>query len=280
MDAHVATAYTQTQAGLDKAAEWFRNKGFEVIRIPTGEMITNVNVLAPEPTPQTYLNGERLWQSYNNCLVEAYVDNEGILQKHIYVPSFGLPVEETMIRKFNELGYEVHPVKGLQNAAKEYGSLNCLTSEFRTAFDENKPPRTHLLYMYNSADEEGKKKLKGDVMSLVAPLKEVIRKNPENFEQYDQLDKILKQLKLEDEMIPFLEKLREEKTLSRYGCMMLIEKLSISPDGTAEEMERALNHLRENFSDVEKVIKRFKYEDDLIRKKQNASGLKSEKGRD
>ncbi len=68
----------------------------------------------------------------NNSMIETYVDENGVLQKIVYMATFGIsPVEKRVIEKYNQLGYRVIPVDSLLPSAKKQGVLNCVTSEYR-----------------------------------------------------------------------------------------------------------------------------------------------------
>ena len=109
------------QKRMDAAAEWFIKNGFDVVRMPT-----------------LFTYNDQMHRAYNNALVETYMNEKGTLERKIYLPTFGVsPVEAEIVKKYNELGYEVTPVPGLAKAATLRGSLNCLTSERRKPFKRN-----------------------------------------------------------------------------------------------------------------------------------------------
>lgn len=75
-------------------------------------------------------------RTYNNSLVEVYLDERGNLHRNIYMPTYGVDVIERVIEKqISELGYRLIWVKGLEQTQEFAGSLRCITSELRSKFD-------------------------------------------------------------------------------------------------------------------------------------------------
>lgn len=127
------------QKRLDAISKWFQNKGYEVVRIPTaithgnsrGDLLT-LGKKNHEESSELPRSSEDADRTYSNSIVETYVDQDGILQKIIYMPTFGISVvEKRIVEIYNKLGYKVVPVDSLIEVARTQGVLNCITSEFR-----------------------------------------------------------------------------------------------------------------------------------------------------
>ena len=114
------------EAGLNAHAEWFKQRGFEVERIP----------IVPQPrADQGKLEAYKAAISintFNNGLVEAYVDEENRLQKSFAMPSYGFrKLEHAAAEVFRKHGYKVKK-SPLVHYPYNKGAWNCSTQEKRS----------------------------------------------------------------------------------------------------------------------------------------------------
>jgi len=104
--------------GLNDVAAHFDDDRFHVERIPLGV---------------SKCEGQLVYKSYNNCLVEVISEKE----KNVYLPKYyslnGERVEKDVLSKFSELGFHgIHLISGpFDDWSDNKGSLNCITKVLR-----------------------------------------------------------------------------------------------------------------------------------------------------
>lgn len=99
------------QHQFDYNAQQMRDKGYNVVRLP-------------------YLQGPEgvTWVTYNNCLMENYIDERGQQVKRVFLPTYDLPaLDQRAEQVYASLGFEVIPLK-LPALTSWRGAIRCISN--------------------------------------------------------------------------------------------------------------------------------------------------------
>ncbi|MGE0490131.1 MAG: hypothetical protein AB7S38_13065 [Vulcanimicrobiota bacterium] len=99
------------QHQFDHNAQLMRERGYNVVRLP-------------------YLQGppELSWVTYNNCLMENYIDDGGNQVKRVFLPTYDLPaLDRRASQVYESLGFEVVPLK-LPALTSWRGAIRCISN--------------------------------------------------------------------------------------------------------------------------------------------------------
>jgi len=106
---------------FNQTVKEFEDKGFKAIRIPYLQGNAPKDWVGPTILP---------FITYNNCIIEEYINDKGEKIKKVYLPQYGISaLDNFACDTFEKIGYKVVKIPSMALISKNCGSIHCLVND-------------------------------------------------------------------------------------------------------------------------------------------------------